>query len=289
MQSFIRKNSFRKSEKKNRNKLERKSWQSKISSMKKGSSCRLNALPLKIYHFDLTKGEFRDGIALRYGWNPVRLPSRCACGEKCNVAHALHCPKGYTNIRHNDIRDSFANLLNEVCDCVEVEPCLQCLQGETFANRTTTFDDDARLDIKANGVFDSSFSRTFFNVKVFNPYAKSCPRSIPDSYKYHESIKKLKYEQRIIDVEKATFCPLIFSCTGGAGPSASKAIQRLASRISDKKEDSYSDVITYIRTKLSFALLRSSILCLPGARSLRWLPAVEASVGTIVEEGRLLW
>ena len=219
-------------------------------AMEKGASCWLNALPLKRYHFDLTKGEFRDGIALRYGWDPVKLPSRCACGENFNVAHALHCPKGgYTHIRHNDIRDSFANLLNEVCDDVEVEPCLQSLQGETFANRTTTIDDDARLDIKANGFFDSCFSRTFFDVKVFNPYAKSCPRSIPDSYKYHESIKKLKYEQRIIDVEKATFCPLIFSCTGGAGPSASKAIQRLASRISDKKEDSYSDVITYIRTK----------------------------------------
>ena len=72
----------------------------------------------------------------------------------------------------------------------------------------------------------------------------------------------MKCEHNIIEVEKATFCPLIFSCTGGAGPSASKAIQRLASRISVKKEDSYSDVIRYIRTKLSFALLRSSMLCL---------------------------
>ena len=113
-------------------------------AMEKGASCWLNALPLKRYHFDLTKGEFRDGIALRYGRDPVKLPSRCACGENFNVAHALHCPKGgYTHIRHNDIRDSFANLLNEVCNDVEVEPCLQSLQGETFANRTTTIDDDA--------------------------------------------------------------------------------------------------------------------------------------------------
>ncbi|XP_075260571.1 pleiotropic regulator 1-like [Convolutriloba macropyga] len=50
---------------------------------------------------------------------------------------------GYTLIRHNDIRDSFANLLNEVCNDVDVEPCLQSLQEETFANRTTTIDDDA--------------------------------------------------------------------------------------------------------------------------------------------------
>ena len=70
----------------------------------KGASCWLNALPLKKYHFDLTKSEFRDGIALRYGWEPVKLPSNCACNEPFTVSHALHCPKGgYTHIRHNDI------------------------------------------------------------------------------------------------------------------------------------------------------------------------------------------
>ena len=31
----------------------------------KGSSCWLNALPIKRYHFNLTKSEIRDGIALR--------------------------------------------------------------------------------------------------------------------------------------------------------------------------------------------------------------------------------
>ena len=101
--------------------------------------------------------------------------------------------------------------------------------------------------------------------------------------KYREPIKKLKYELRIIEFEKA-FRSLI-SCTGGAGPSASKSIQRLTSRISYKKEDSVSDVITYRRTKLNFALLRSSILFLGGARCMHRRPVVEALIGTIVEEG----
>ena len=165
----------------------------------------------------------------------------------------------YTHIRHNDIRDSIAKLLNEVCHDVEVEPCLQSMEGETFANRTTTINDDARIDIKAFVFLNSRFSRPFSDMKAFNPYAKSCPRSIPDSYQYHESIKKLKYEQRIIEVEKATFSPLIFSCTGRTGTSASQAIKRLASRISDRKEDSYSDVIAFIRTKLTLVLLSSFI------------------------------
>ena len=253
----------------------------------KCASCWLNALPLKKYHFDLTKSEFRDGIALRYGWEPVKLPSNCACNEPFTVSHALHCPRGgHTHIRHNDIRDSFANLLNEVCDDVEIEPCLQTLQGEAFANRTTTTDDDARLDIRANGLWENRFSKTFFDVEIFNPHARTCPKDIGGAYKMHEQIKKLKYEQRIREVEHATFNPLVVSCTGGAGPSASKVIKRIAGKLSDKKEDSYSDIITYIRTKISFALLRSSILCIRG--SLRRRGIVEASIGTVVEEGRLL-
>ena len=54
--------------------------------------------------FDLTKGELCHDIAFIYGCDPVKLPSRCACGEKFNVAHALHCLKGsYMHIRKNDI------------------------------------------------------------------------------------------------------------------------------------------------------------------------------------------
>ena len=65
-------------------------------------------------------------------------------------------------------------------------------------------------------------------------------------------------------------------------------MKRIAGKLSDKKEDPYADIITYITTKISFALLRSSVLCIRGSRSLRRRPTVEALIGTIVEEGRLL-
>ena len=94
-------------------------------AMEKGASCWLNALPLKKYNFDLSK----SGIALRYGWDPVKMPATCACGENFTTSHALHCPKGgYAHMRHNDIRDSIANLLDEICCDVEIEHCLQPLQ-----------------------------------------------------------------------------------------------------------------------------------------------------------------
>ena len=43
--------------------------------MEKGISFWLNALPLKKYYFDLSKLDFRDSIALRYGWDPVKMPA----------------------------------------------------------------------------------------------------------------------------------------------------------------------------------------------------------------------
>ena len=74
----------------------------------------------------------------------------------------------------------------EVYDDVEIELHLQSLQGESFDYRTTTTEDEARLDIKANELLETRFSKPYFDVKIFNPLAKSCPRSIPDAYTFHE-------------------------------------------------------------------------------------------------------
>ena len=48
---------------------------------KKGASSWLNALPLSKHGFDLTKTEFRDGIALRYTWEAKNTPAICPCGK----------------------------------------------------------------------------------------------------------------------------------------------------------------------------------------------------------------
>ena len=122
------------------------------------------------------------------------------------------------HMRHNKLLDSFANLLIDVCHDVEIEPHLQPLQGKTFALKSKTTDDDARLDIKANGLWQSRFNKTYSDVKMFKSLAKSCPESSSEAYNYHESIKKNTFEQRINEFEEATFCPFVFACTGGAGP-----------------------------------------------------------------------
>ena len=234
-------------------------------AQEKGASSWLTTLPLEEFGFTLHKGAFCDAIALRYGWQPS---SSCACGANFSVEHALSCPKGgFPIVRHNEIRDLTANLLTEVCHDVCVEPTLQPITGETFSNATANSDEGARLDVAASGFWDGRFERAFFDVRVFNPHAPSNRQPLPTCYRKHENIKKRAYEQRVREVEHGSFTPLVFSSTGGMGKAASACYKRLASLIAAKRDTSYSSTMSWIRCRLSFSLLRSSIQCIRGARS----------------------
>ena len=88
-------------------------------------------------------------------------------------------------MRHNEFRDSFASVMKEVCYDVEVEPKLQPLEDESFVHKTTKTEDGTRLDIKANELWDSRSCRIFFDFKIFNPHARTCPKNINEVYKFH--------------------------------------------------------------------------------------------------------
>ncbi len=233
-----------------------------------GASTWLSTRPIEEHGFALHKGAFRDALALRYGWEPANMPTHCACGESFDSSHALSCPKGgFIIARHNELRDLTAGLLDEVCHDVEIEPRLQPLSGEAFVHRSAIRDAEARLDIKARGLWGGRFECTFFDVRIFNPSARS--NRAPDMasvYRRHERVKRRAYDQRVRDVEMASFVPLVFATTGGFGPAATTAFKRIAARLSDKWNLSYSAVMGWLRCRISFALQRSAIMCLRGSR-----------------------
>ena len=70
-----------------------------------------------------------------------------------------------------------------------------------------------------------------------------------------------------MNVEHGTMTPLIFTVNGSMGPECAQFHRCLADKISEKTGQSYSDVINYMRCKLSFIILRAAILCLRGTRS----------------------
>ena len=102
-------------------------------SQEKGSSSWLSIIPLKEMGFTLNKKEFQDPVSLQYDWEINEIPSKCVCGERFDVNHAMICMKGgFVVQRHNELRDLEAELLNLVCKDVETEPVLQDITGEAF-------------------------------------------------------------------------------------------------------------------------------------------------------------
>ncbi len=170
------------------------------------------------------------------------------------------------SMRHNAVRDTFAYFLKEAkCKDVRVEPSLMPVNATQFS-RSTNVQDEARLDISAVGVY-APFERTFFDVRVTHPNCDSNTyKSLEKIYKDHEREKKQCYEERVLESEKGTFVPLVFTTSGGCGPLCTVFIQRLASKIADDQGEAVSQVVNHIRTRLRFALLRCTLIALRGVR-----------------------
>ena len=233
-----------------------------------GASTWLTTLPLKEEGYCLNKQQFWDLIRLRYGWELTRTPENCECGAQFNLQHALSCMKGgFISIRHNRIRDITANLLKEVCKDVRLEPRLQPLTGEEFSQATTNTSDEARCDVSARGFWTTS-QVAFFDIRVFNPTATRYVNQSPaKSYEVNEKEKKRSYGRRILQVEHGSFTPIVLSATGGMGRESKKFFSRLSEMISEKRKQPYAMVSSWIRRKLSFALIKCVCICIRGSRN----------------------
>ena len=231
----------------------------------KGSGAWLTALPVQAMGFVLNKQEFRDSLCLRYGWNIPNTPLFCACQQKNSIDHALICKSGgYVSMRHDRVRDLEASMLRDVCKDVKIEPELLPIGSSGTESSNTA--DKARLDVSAVGIW-SPMERTFLDVRIVHPNSPSYRgKSIDKVYELHEKEKKRTYNQRIIQVEKATFTPLVFSTMGGMAKECTKYHKKLAELLSSKTGEDYSKVVNFMRTRLRFTLLKSTLIAIRGDR-----------------------
>ena len=134
------------------------------------------------------------------------------------------------------------------------------------SNASTNRAEKARLDISCVGLW-SPMERTLMDVRIFHPNAPSYRgKDIEKLYEQHENEKKNKYNHRVIQVEKATFTPLVFSTLGGMAPECTSFHKKLAVMISHKTKEEYSHVMSHLRTRLRFSLLRSTLIAVRGER-----------------------
>ena len=167
---------------------------------------------------------------------------------------------------HSELRDLQAEMLRMVCNCVESEPVLQDITEEEL-NRGANTVPDARLDIVARAFWERQRS-AFLDVRICHPSADSYrDMDLNQIYRQHETEKKRQYASRVLEVEQATFTPLVFSTTGGMAAECKRHHSRLAELLAKKKGESCATTMSWIRARVSFTLLRSALLCLRGSRA----------------------
>ena len=116
------------------------------------------------------------------------------------------------------------------------------------------------------GVY-TSFERSFFDVRVTHPNCASNEyKTLPEIYKEHENQKKAMYEERVLQAEKGSFTPLVFTTSGGMGPMMTVLLKKLADTISAARSELYSHVMNHLRNRLCFSLLRCILVALRGVR-----------------------
>ena len=179
----------------------------------------------------------------------------------------VYVRRGFLAQRHDGIRNRLTSLLSKVCKNVEVEPHLLPIDNEVFNLRSTVTSHEARLDIKA-GRFWSRGETAFFDVRVTHVNSTCNENKSTESiFMEHEKEKKRKYQQRVIDVEMGSVTPLIFGTNGGMGKECKLFLSNLADKLSRKNGESYASAISWLRTRISFEILRSVHTCVRGSRS----------------------
>jgi hypothetical protein len=229
-----------------------------LHQSQKGASLWLTTLPVANFGFVMNAQEFQDALCLRYNLPIPSMPTFCACGKQNSVDHALSCMKGgYTIMRHNNVRDTEASLLQEVCKDVTIEPPL--IPSKELGDKSS-------LDVGARGLW-SGLEKTLCDVRIFHPGADSYKNKNLDAiFKSHEKQKKDKYLTHVLNKEKCSFTPLVFSTHGGNGPEADRFHKRLATLIAKKRNILYSEAVSYVRRRIRFSILRTTLIALRGYR-----------------------
>ena len=223
----------------------------------------LTVMPLAKNHFDLSAQEFRDALSIRYKKPLLNTAEMCdGCGAVFSLSHALSCRKGGLVIqRHNEVRDALGDLASLVWNKVRREPVVREANYVTGSNALVA-------DLGIRGVWLPQ-AEALFDIRVVDTDAQSYSSRTPrEVLKSAEKEKKMKYGEACED-RHSLFTPFCCSVDGLLGGEAEVFMKVVGERLANKWDKSYGEVMGWIRARLMFAVLRSTILCLRGSRS-KW-------------------
>ena len=121
----------------------------------------------------------------------------------------------------------------------------------------------------------------FFDLRVFD--FNACwyfKKTLQQCHAINKNEKKRAYNERVLPVDHGSFTPLIFSIYGSMGRECHKFYSRLSDLLSEKHNLPKSVVANWVIPKICLALLKSSLFCLRGSRTVcRKTSELECDVG----------
>ena len=94
-----------------------------------------------------------------------------------------------------------------MCLNVQIEP--ELLPIESDGPRRGKTAEKARLDVAGVGVW-GAYEKTFLDIRIMHPNAPTyLSKPIERFYEMHESEKKRRYNERVLQIEKGSFTPIV--------------------------------------------------------------------------------
>eukprot|EP00923_Selenidium_pygospionis_P002843 GHVN01004364.1.p1 GENE.GHVN01004364.1~~GHVN01004364.1.p1 ORF type:complete len:695 (+),score=78.46 GHVN01004364.1:2-2086(+) len=222
----------------------------------------LTACPTSAHQFDLSSVEFRDAIALRYRMPVANLPAVCdGCQQKCDIDHLLSCKVGGLVVRrHNEVRDTLGDL------------CAKALGRQVIREPEIVRSDGEReglvADLAVRGVFQPQ-TEALFDICVIDTDAQSHLNKTPaEVLAAAATMKHRKYDEEV-KKRRGRFVPFAISVDGMMHKEAEEIIKAISRRLSVRWSRRYSECVCWVRTRLSFALIRATNQSIRGSRQ-KW-------------------
>ena len=97
-----------------------------------------------------------------------------------------------------------------------------------------------------------------------------------------------EYKARIQEVEHGDFNPLVFTTVGGMAPQCQIVVKKLSEKLAVKQSLNQSVVAGWLKVRLSFALLRTTLMCIRGTRK-RKLLNIDTNIDLAVSQARICY
>jgi hypothetical protein len=245
-----------------------------------GSATFLSFIPVLTRRLNLNREEWWDTLASWFDLEPWEIRKVCdgalrkctALGAANNLRHGLSCTAGGHVIRrHNETRDVLGSVCEPLYPAVVREPKLEA-NGRYVINEEGQPPQETPLgglrgDLQIRGLRGAQ-TQTIIDICVTDVDAVSNLRRGPSSatFTYYEGVKRQKYAAACAACLRADIQPFVVGADGSYGPAAISLMKTLAHSLSIKWGQPYSQSLSWLRARITLAILRASSMCIRASR-----------------------